>query len=427
MAQAIPLVAGTLSSVIRLFIALLALAAVFSTPAAAQTIVATIAGEDATEANSQSKLARDAGGTIYLVYAGPSGGFSQIYLARSSDGGRRWRIIPVTAGRVHARFPSLVIDRGGTVHVAWTQYDGGTGRVYYARYREDRWTPPVRVSTGLQYAGIPSIAVDAAGTVHLVWYGIRAQAPVIRTRHGSIYEILYTHSQGARWLAPVVISPGIPDAINPTLAADESGRLHSAWYQFDSRVYQARYTQRDAAWARPVDVSTGGSDAASVAMAVESGGTIHLVWEQRSDSGTRIFYAEKTSRWSGQQLISAPGQRACCPSVAVDAQRRVYVVWESDGQLYLSRRDGNWAGIDRLTSQAGNHNPVLGGSGDHVDLAWVQQSGQNRQVRFATIAGGPSGMATPSPSPRGIIILIVIALLIIWQVRRMRAAQRRTS
>jgi len=412
--------------VIRAFIVLLVLAAVLSAPAAAQNIVAPVAGEDATEANSQPKLARDAGGTIYLVYAGPSGGFSQIYLARSSDGGRRWQIVPVTAGRVHARFPSLAID-GGTAHVAWTQYDGGTGRVYYARYVGGRWMPAVRVSVGQQYAGIPAIAVDSGGTVHLVWYGIRAQAPVIRTRHGSIYEILYTQSQGGRWLPPVVISPGIPDAINPTLAADGADRLHSAWYQFDSRVYQTRYTQRIAAWTKPVDVSAGGNDAAAVAMSVEPGGTVHLVWEQRSGAGTRIFYAQKTARWSGQELISAPGQRACCPSVAVDAQRRVYVVWESDSQLYLRRRSGNWTGIDRLTSQGTNHNPVLGGGGEHVDLAWTQQNGQNRQVRFATIAGGAPGTAPPAPSPRGVIILVVIALLIIWQVRRMRAAQRRTS
>ncbi|MGH2348908.1 MAG: hypothetical protein ACRDFT_05520, partial [bacterium] len=305
-----------------------------------------------------------------------------------------------------------------------------------ARYSGGRWSPPVRVSVGQQYAGIPSIAVDPAGTVHLVWYGIRTQAPVIRTPHGSIYEILYTRLVGGRWLPPVVISSGIPDAINPTLAADGTGRLHSAWYQFDSRVYQARYTQRDApptvqrtsgqAWTRPVDVSAGGNDAAALAMSVESGGTVYLVWEQRAGSGTRIFYAEKTSRWSGQQLISAPEQRACCPSVAVDSQRRVYVVWESGGQLYLRRRDGNWTGIDRLTTQAANHNPVLGGNGTHVDLAWTQQTGQSRQVRFATIAGGAPGTGPPQPSPsaRGVIVLIVIALLVIWQVRRMRAVQR---
>jgi hypothetical protein len=413
----------------RALVIVVLLAAVLTAPAAAQGVVSTIAGEDATETNSQPKLARDAGGSIYLVFAGPSGGFSQIYLARSSDGGSRWQIIPVTSGRVDARFPALAIDGSGTVHVAWTQYDGGTGRVYYARYGGGRWSPPVRVSVGAQYAGIPSIAVDPAGTVHLVWYGIRAQAPQVRTRHGSIYEILYTRSQGGGWLPPVVISPGIPDALNPTLASDGTGRLHSAWYQFDSRVYQTRYTQRDAAWTQPVDVSAGGNDAAAVAMSVELSGTVHLVWEQRTGSGTRIFYAERTSRWSGQQLVSAPPQRACCPTVAVDSQRRVYVVWESDGHLYLRRRDGGWTGIDRLTTQPVNHNPVLGTGGAHVDLAWTQQRGQDRQVRFATIAGGAPGTETApsSPSPRGVIILIVIALLIVWQVRRMRAAQRRSS
>lgn len=391
-------------------------------PAAAQSVVSANADEEATEANSQPKLARTSGGTVYLVYQAPSGGFSQIFLAKSTDGGIHWTTIPVTSGRVNSKYAALTVDEGGAVHVAWTQYDGGIGQVYYARYASGRWTPPVRVSAGTDYAGIPAIAVGPDGRVHLVWYGIRAKAPDVRTRHGSIYEILYSRLEGNRWSRPVLISPGVPDSINPTLAADAGGRLHSAWYQFDLRTYQARYAQYDRAWNRPVTVSTGDADAAAVAMAVEPDGTVHLVWEQRSRAGIRIFYAEKSVRWSGQQPISPAGERACCPTVAVDGRRRVYVVWESDGRLYLRRREREWSGIDRLTAQTGNHLPVLGSGGAHIDLAWTQEIGGRHQVRFATIAGGaPGGIGQPpSPSLRAILILVAIALLIVWQVRRMR-------
>lgn len=399
------------------------LAVVLVSPAAAQGILAPNAGPDATEANSQPKLARDASGAISFVYAAPSGGVSQIYLARSTDGGVRWQIVAVTSARVPSRYPTLAVDRQGAVHVAWTQYDGGTGRVYYARYDRGRWTAPVRVSVGQPYAGVPSIAVDAAGVVHLVWYGIRPQAPEIRTKHGSIYEILYTHSQDGGWSPPLVISPGIPDAINPALGLDASGRLHSAWYQFDSRVYQVRYAQRDRAWSKPVEVSTGGSDAAAVAMAVAPDGTVHLVWEQRSSAGIRIFYAQKHPTWSGQQQISPSTQRACCPTVAVDAQGRVYVVWESDGQVYLRRRNGTWSGTDRVTARTDNHNPILSGSGTHVDLVWSERSGQRWQLHFATMAGGAPGGRGPGPSPllRTVLLIVVLGLLTVWQVRRMRA------
>ena len=413
----------------RRFVLIVLLFTFLTVPAEAQSIVTPAAGEDATEANSQPKLARTAGGTIYLVYAAPSGGFSQIFLARSTDGGIRWDRIPVTAARVDSKYAALAVDEGGAAHVAWTQYDRGTGRVYYARYASGRWTPPVRVSVGAEYAGIPSIAVGPGGRVHLVWYGIRSQAPAVRTRHGSIYEILYSRTEGARWSVPVIISPGIPDSINPTLAADAAGRLHSAWYQFDARAYQTRYTQYDGRWQQPVTVSTGGGDAAAVAMTVEPGGKVHLAWEQRSAAGVQILYAEKESRWSGQQPVSPAGQRACCPTVAVDAQRRVYVVWESDGRLYLRRREGEWSGVDRLTPQPGNHQPVLGSSGTHVDLAWTQEAGQRTQIRFATIAGGAPGAVgrSPSPSLRATLILVAIVLLILWQLRRMRRVQHTTG
>lgn len=400
-----------------MIVALLPMLAISS--AGAQTTVATGVADDATSANSQPKLGRDKRGSVYLTFVKSLGGFAQVFVASSPDGAT-WRVQQVSRGTVDSRFPTLAVGPDEHVHLAWTQYTGGIGKVYYSRFDGRRWRPAVRLSPGEAYAGVPSIAIDPAGNPHVVWYGIRNQAPALRTRHGSIYEILYGGASAGRWTEPVVISPGVPDSINPGLAADASGTLHSAWYQFDLRTYQVRYTRRGATWEHPQQVSTGGDDATAVALAAAADGSVYLVWQRQESAGSRIYFVERHTRWSGQEAISPPGRPASDPSVAVDTRGRVYVAWENEGTLHLRRRDRQWSGVERIASQGRNTHPVLGATGDAVDVMWRQQVGVQSALRFATIAGSSAAPAGTSRSPWGIAVLILILLAVVWQYRRMR-------
>lgn len=392
-------------------------------PASAQAVVATGVAEDATEANSQPKIAADTSGKVYLTFVKPAGGYSQIFVASSADG-RRWALEQVSRTRAHARYPALAVGPDDAVHLAWTQYDGGVGTVYYARRTTGRWSTPLKISPGDAYAGIPALAVDTRGTVHMVWYGIRAGAPVVTTRHGSLYEILYTSTSGGRWSSPKVISPGIPDSINPALVIDESGRLHSAWYQFDLRNYQVRHTVTDrGTWTRPETVSSGRGDSMAVALAAGPG-VVLVVWERRDPDGSRIDFAEHTQRWSDQQQLSPPEQRGFNPSVAVDARGRAYVAWDSDGQIYLRRRDGTWRETIRVTRDIKNTHPIITAVKDEVLAMWTQQIGDETRLRTAILAGGA---IAPSPSrlPWGLLIAgllfvtySVLYATMLWRRRR---------
>lgn len=397
--------------------------AVLAVPVHAQTVVATDVTEDATEANSQPKIGIDVGGRIYLTFAKPSGGYSQIFVASSTDG-RRWDLQQVTRAKAHGRYPALAVGPDDTVHLAWTQYDNGIGKVYYSRYTVRGWSAPRKVSPGDTYAGVPSLAVDAQRTVHLVWYGIRAETPAFTTRHGSTYEILYTAARDGRWQEPTVISPGIPDSVNPVLVIDATGRLHSAWYQFDLRNYQVRHTLYERAWGQPETISSGRADAMAVTLAAGPDGTVAIVWERRDSTGSHIYFAERAQRWSGPQLISAPSENAYNPSVAVDARGRVYVAWDGEGQIYLRRRDGAWLGAEKVTRDVKNTHPIIAAARGTVLLMWTQQSGDEARVRVATVAE----MRVPSPQSRPPWGLLVVGLLVMgyvlfwaaWQWRRRR-------
>ena len=383
-------------------------------PAAAQAVVADRVSEEATEGNSQPKLGRDASGAIHLTYVKPAGGFDQIFIASSSDGGAAWRSTQLTRRAVHSRYPTLAIQADGTLHAAWTTYEP-VGHVYYSRFSSGRWTAPVKVSPGNAYAGVPAVAVASDREVHIVWYGIRDQAPQVLTRHGSIYEIMYTGLVRGRWSNPIIISPGIPDSINPALVVDSSGTLHSAWYQFDIRAYQVQYARRRTRWDLPHQITTGTADAFAVALALGPGDRVHVVWERRSQDGIEILYAEGPDRWSTPLALS--GTAAGNPTIAVDARGRIFVAWESEGRLQLRRRTDRWLGIERVTEEGQNRYPILAARADSVDLMWTQEISGIPRLRFASVAGGAQ---VPHRGPRGtgLLIFVILAVLLLWQLRR---------
>lgn len=400
-----------------------------SAPPTQPVVVATGVAEDATASNSQPKVARDRDGTLYITFVKPVEGKDQVFLASSTDHGHQWQLTAVTRNTAGSRYPTLAIGPEGIVHVAWTQYDGGVGSVYYARFDGRSWSALTRVSEGTAYAGIPALTIGARGQPHMVWYGIRAQAPSVATRHGSIYEILYSTAPGKQWTPAVIISPGVPDSINPTLGIDSMGRLHSAWYQYNLRTYQVRHTTFAQSWSPPVQVSQG-EDASTVAMALGPTDAVYLVWERHEPSGTRIYFAERTHEWNAQQPVSAAGEQASNPSIAVDPHGTPYVAWANAGTIYLRRRGGPWLGIERLQVEGHNDHPILSTSGPEVYLTWTQQLGKDRRLMFASVRAG--GMITSRRQPTiwigvlsSIAGLLALALWQWWRRRRQRAHVRR--
>jgi hypothetical protein len=392
-----------------------------SAPSArAQTVVASDVAEDATDANSQRKIGFTSHGEAYLTFIKLVGKVGQVFVA-SSVHLRRWDVQQITHADAPSRYPALAVGPDDTVHIAWTQYDQGVGKVYYAHTEGRRWSPPVKVSPGETYAGVPSLAVDSQGTVHMVWYGIRPEAPAVRTRHGSVYEILYSAFRDGQWLPPVLISPGIPDSINPSLGIDDLGRIHSAWYQYDLRTYQARHTIYAGAWTRPQTISLGHDDAFAVSLATGPQGTVWVVWERRETGGSRIYVAEFQKQWSPPQKISPLTQNAFHPTVAVDDGGRVYVAWDSDGQIAFRRRDSNWESVEQVPTEGKNSQPTLGVSRGTVLLAWTQALAGTSRIQVTTLQGDRVALApVRSRSPWGLIATLAVLLGAAWLWARRR-------
>lgn len=361
-------------------------------------MIARGATSDATASNNAVKLLR-AGGVLVAAYAGGTGSAPQILLAGSRDGGARWSpLAQASEGDVPSRLAALAVDAAGRLHAVWTRYDGGVGKIYYREWAPARgggpgaWTAPQRrISPGNNYAGYPSIALDRAGRPHVLWYGIREGEPPVPTKHGSIYEILYTGFDGRAWSRPALISSGPPDSINPALASDFAGRLHAVWYQYNGRVYQIRYAEYASGWGAPEGVSRTSSDEFNPDVAADGQGRLALVWEQHDARGSTIDYAHRTDgTWGAPAALSDGATPAYHPSVATDATGTIWAAWDADdGQIYARRFKNGWGPALRLTADGGNAYPSVLSDAGALDVIWTHSGAAGAAVYFARVTARP--------------------------------------
>lgn len=342
-----------------------------SVPAAVRVVARGVSPE-ATAENSQRKLLVDPRGRIFLAFVQPVGGIDQIVVAESGDRGRTWRMQQqVTHEAQHARLPSLDRFPDGSLHLVWTEY-APIGRIYHAVRRGGRWTDEAALSVRGIYAGIP-VVTPRAGWPHVLWYGIVPERPSVRTRHGAIYEIVFTRQERTGWTRPVSISPGIPDSLNPALAADSAGVLHAAWYQFDGRVYQIRYRRYDGRWS-PVRTLTGGRTENTAVALATSGREVHLVWVEQG-AVRRVMYRAL----AGSAAPIATGAEVRGPVIAA-AGGRVVAAWAQEGRILL--RPLRPAGPARVVGR-GSGPPALALFGDAAMVAWTATTGGASDIRFA--------------------------------------------
>ncbi len=354
----------------------------------APVLVAGGAAEDATASNNQVKLLRTSAGVV-AAYAGIAAGSAQVFLAASRDGGAHWSpLAQVSGGSVPSRLPTLALDPAGRLHVIWTRYDDGVGKIYYRVWR-GRWTAPgLRISPPAGYAGYPALALDRSAHPQVVWYGIREGGQTY-TPHQSIYEIYSVGFDGTRWSAPRLISADRPDAINPALASGRDGRLHAVWYQYDGRTYQIRYAEWDHGWAPPQGVLRTSADEFNPDVAVDAAGGVLLVWEHHDGRRSIIEYARRSGgRWSDAAALSDGTSPAHHPSVIVGGPGEAYVVWdEDDGQIHLRRQaSGRWQPVVRLTGDGGNTFPSGASDGSGIGVIWTHSASGASGVYFIRAA-----------------------------------------
>jgi hypothetical protein len=123
--------------------------------------------------------------------------------------------------------PNMIADNDGNLYLAWGDRRDGGSNIYFAKSTDGgvTWSANVKVSDYGNSFGEHGIglAVDGNNTIYLVWDDMR---------NGN-YDVYFSKSTdgGTSWSANVKISdePGMSDAWVTSLITDSSGNLYTAW------------------------------------------------------------------------------------------------------------------------------------------------------------------------------------------------------
>jgi hypothetical protein len=229
---------------------------------------------------------------------------------------------------------SPVVDKQGTLHLAWSE--GLNGPAYYTQapasygLSAPNWAQPVRID-------VPARALhlrkDSQGVLHLVYVN-QLEAP-------GVYYVR-SADQGQTWTEPAwldldILPDHIPDSLSFEL--DDTDGLHVVWFygalEQSGRADWVRYSRSlngGHSWSNPYTIdryipgSTHHLTAASPVMIVQNQ-TVHVIWAA-GDQPYRFhrFSSDAGQTWSEPRRIFGQLHGQAFDGFAIDRAGRVHYV-----------------------------------------------------------------------------------------------------
>jgi hypothetical protein len=162
--------------------------------------------------NGSLDLALAPDGTLHAAWTEYDGA---LWYASSRDGGAAFSTPTQVTGTKPkpARAPSLAVGPDGTLYLAWSYGESDAADIHVARRAGDRFTAETVVAITPTFSDAPKLAVDAAGTLHLAYAestaGRFARAHIVYCR---------SRDRAKTFTPPAAISPA--NAAFPALALD---------------------------------------------------------------------------------------------------------------------------------------------------------------------------------------------------------------
>ena len=139
---------------------------------------------------------------------------AELWLLKSTDGGQTWALSQIYQGPagtdVGNIFPVMAVDRGGNVHLAFSQcdYNSGTANssncqvlLMSSADQGTTWLDPVRVNNGADtsYAIFPWMVAGSDGVVDITWYG----SNITDSTQAANWHMYFTQTTNAMAASPV--------------------------------------------------------------------------------------------------------------------------------------------------------------------------------------------------------------------------------
>jgi hypothetical protein len=267
---------------------------------------------------------------------------------------------------------SPVIDRYGTLHIAWAE--GLYGPAYYTHasasdaFSAQNWAKPLKIAIP---ARTLHLRVDSKGIFHILY--------VDQTEATGVYYI-HSEDQGITWSEPVWLDPDIlpahtPDSLN--FEIDETDGLHAVWFYgaLDQAVRpdRVRYTHSldgGQTWSAPFLIDQRDEESehnltnASPKMIVQ-GQTVHVIWAAGSlPYRYHRFSTDAGRTWNAPVQIFGELHGQAFDGLTVDRSGRVHFLaqirypmgiyhaywdqtrWSKPSLVYFIAEEGSEEGID---------------------------------------------------------------------------------
>lgn len=304
--------------------------------------VAVNAAPETIDANGEARpvVAVDSEGRVAIAYAvrGAKGFTGRLWLSHSPDGGRSFAPPrPATNDIASQRFPNLIADRTGRLHLTWIDKRPSAG---HERKQGALLMTAVSTDGGAslrdeRVVAEPSceccrVAVASAGDggVLLLWRhifppNIRDHAIMAIAPDGRPGPLLRVAEDG--WAIDACPHHG------PALGVDGAGNLHAAWFTGGRNregLFYARGTpDGDFSSPRPI----GDADRApSHPQLWAEGQLVWLVWKEFDGQTTRVIGQHSEdggAAWSTPRSLAETGDASDHPLLVDDGRGRLFLSW----------------------------------------------------------------------------------------------------
>jgi len=231
-------------------------------------------------------------GNLYVIWRDRRNGDYDIFVSTSTDSGITWSAdvrVDNAPVAVYSYNPSIAVDDGGAVYVAWDDNRNSSNNIYISRSDDGgiTWNPDVQVSTpGASHAN-PSIATFGSGTIYIAW----------NKRSGPIFSTMSARSvdSGDTW-SGTQVTKSAGNIENVDIAVDRNEKIYLTWIGNmggSKPIFFSSSSTQGASWTYKtrVDDSTGVVSGLFPKVGVNLFG-VYVVWEDNRNGDRDIFFSE---------------------------------------------------------------------------------------------------------------------------------------
>ncbi|MBN1274148.1 MAG: exo-alpha-sialidase [Candidatus Aminicenantes bacterium] len=329
--------------------------------------------------SNRPTIAVDSMDRLHLAYSEQNGSVRSVYYANSEDGGESWST-PQMVSNIQGDYPSIAVGDDDKVHLVYTDQAAGQDGLKYVRSDDGgvSWTSEVEIPGTTVHDKYPSIAVDNGGRIFVAWeWWTGYSAYNIETYFSR------STNNGSSWSTPVNLSNNDGFSGDARTAVDDAGNVYVVWEDDtpgNNDIYLRRSPDRGVSWNAVKNVTANPANSNAPDIAVDTDGKLYLVYSETA-SPSNIYFKrsqDKGASWSSAKKVCNTSDYSGSPRIALDSVKNISVVWDENAggycSVYYSRSLNNgdsWTSfVDVDPASNDTSDPDLAvDSGGHINIA----------------------------------------------------------